>query len=207
MTTLEVGRGRWTRWRWRLRGASMWPLFAVCVVADTILLKVLPISGVSTSVSDAFVVAGFLNLAIVAVLAPLAGAALRRVRRDLPRVVAVNYAGTVLLALCSLSLLLTGLVHRPVVVAAQHSVRADALAMQQYVEDHAPLAFRRNLARADSVRLDPTFFRTCVPGSRPGVALCAFIDTSRTPPTVRVNPDRVPNEVYFEREPNAFGTG
>jgi len=185
----------------------MWPLFAVCVVLDTALLAALPVSGVSTSVSDAFVIAGFLNLAIVAVLAPLAGVVLRRVRRDLPRVVAVDYAGTALLSLCSLSLLLTGIVHHPVVAAAQRSVRADALALREYVERDAPAAYRRNLARADSVRLDPTFFRACVPGTRPGVALCLFIDTSKSPPVVHVDPDRVPNAVYFEREPGDFGSG
>jgi len=184
----------------------MWPLFAVCVVADSALLTLLPISGVSTSLSDAFVVAGFLNLAIVAVLAPIAGVVLRRVRRDLPRVVAVDYAGTALLLLCSLSLLLTGIVHHPVVAAAQRSVRADAVALRAYVDLHAPAVYRHNLDRADSVRLDPTFFRTCVPGSRPDVALCLFVDTSATPPVVHVDPDRVPNDVYFEREPGDFGT-
>ena len=35
----------WTRLRWRLRGATMWPAFLLALVADTVLLRALPIAG------------------------------------------------------------------------------------------------------------------------------------------------------------------
>ena len=44
-------------------------------------------------------IAGFANLAVVALLAPAAGRLLRRRRADLPRAIAADYAGTALLAL------------------------------------------------------------------------------------------------------------
>ena len=34
-----------SRLRWRLRGAMLWPVFAVAVVVDTVLLQLLPIAG------------------------------------------------------------------------------------------------------------------------------------------------------------------
>ena len=75
----------------------MWPAFALCLVADIVLLHELPPAGAGISVADAFLLGGVLKLVIVAVLAPLAALLLRRRRPDLPRVVAGDYAGTALL--------------------------------------------------------------------------------------------------------------
>ena len=49
-TVIYAGRGMrervwWTRLRWRLRGATMWPAFLVAVVVDAVLLRTLPIAG------------------------------------------------------------------------------------------------------------------------------------------------------------------
>ena len=35
----------WTRLRWRLSGATMWPAFALALVVDALLLHLLPIAG------------------------------------------------------------------------------------------------------------------------------------------------------------------
>jgi hypothetical protein len=199
----ELARTTWTRWRWRLRGAVMWPAFAVCVVLDTWLLHRLPITGTATSVGDAFIVAGFLNLAAVAVAGPLLALLLRRLRPDLPRVVARDYAGTAALVVTAAVVLGLGLVQRPAVQAQQRSFRAQALALRGYVDAHAP-ALRADLPRADTVQLDTDFYRTCVPEPDPAIALCLFIDTSRSPPVVRLDSDRDPNARYFLGRPGDF---
>ncbi len=203
MGAQDVARTTWTRWRWRLRGAVMWPTFAVCVALDTLILHRLPISGSATAVSDAFLIAGFCSLAAVAVLGPLLSVGLRRRRPDLPRLVARDYAGTAALAATTLLLLVAGLAHRPAVLAAERSFRDQGLALRAYVDAHAP-AYRANLARADTVRLDTDFYRTCVPSNDPATALCLFIDTSQSPPVVRRDTDTEPNVRYFLQRPGDF---
>src|SRR5215210_9031838 len=112
-----------TRMRWRLRGAWLWPAFVLLTIAEGVLLEVLPISGDGPGgVLPGVLLAGFANLICVAVLAPFAGASLRRRRPDLPRVIADNYAGTALLCAVAVALVTAGLVHRPQ-VAAEHADR------------------------------------------------------------------------------------
>src|SRR5256885_7443221 len=88
-----------SRLRWRLRGATLGPAFVAFVVADAVVLHYRPISGDrGPDWFPAVLLAGFFNLAVVAVGAPLAGRLLRRRRPDLPQVIAVDRAGTVVLA-------------------------------------------------------------------------------------------------------------
>ena len=47
------------------------------------------------------IVAGFINVLTVVLLAPLGGLLLRRRRRDLPFIIARDYAGATLLVACS----------------------------------------------------------------------------------------------------------
>ena len=181
----------------------MWPAFAVCLLADTVILYRLPVSGASASLGDAFVEAGFLNLAVVAVLGPLLSVALRRRRRDLPRVVARDHAGTAVLLAVAIGVLIAGLVHRPAVLAAERSFAAQGAALRRYVDADAP-AYRPGLARADTVALDPSFYRSCVPAGDRTRALCLFIDTSHSPPTVQRDPDNLPNSRYFLGRPGDY---
>ncbi|HEV3229065.1 MAG TPA: hypothetical protein VGY97_06295 [Solirubrobacteraceae bacterium] len=104
---------RWRRLRWRLRGAWQWPTFAAFVVLDSVSLHFLPVTGSGSrpSPAAALLLAGFLNLAAVGVLAPLAGRVLRRARPDLPRVVANDYAGTALVLAAGVLVLALGLTH------------------------------------------------------------------------------------------------
>ena len=58
----------WTRLRWRLRGATMWPAFVVAVLIDTVLLRVLPVAGdTAPDVFAAVLLAFFFPLVVVAV--------------------------------------------------------------------------------------------------------------------------------------------
>ena len=84
-----------SRVRWRFRGALLWPAFWVLTLADALLLGCLPIAGDGgTAFVPALLLSGFFNLVAVAIVAPLAGLVLRRRRRDLPRVIAFDRAGT-----------------------------------------------------------------------------------------------------------------
>jgi hypothetical protein len=185
-----------TRLRWRLKGASMWPAFAVFTVIDAILLNELPVSGDGPGgFLPGFLIAGFLNLFLVAVPAPLLGRALRRRRADIPRQIATDYAGTALLALLAAGLLIGGLIHRPEVLAERADNAAQAQAVVEYVQDRAP-EYGPNLMLADSLRLAEDLYRTCVPGEDPRRPLCLIVETDRRPPLVRRDGDLIPNSAY-----------
>src|ERR687894_2535884 len=118
------------RLRWRMRGAWQWPTFFVLTALEVLLLlRLPPYEGGPRSAVAAVLLAGFANLFCVAVLAPLAGRWLRRRRRDLPRPVADNYAGTALLCTGALAVLVGGLAHRPAVAARQADQAAQARAV------------------------------------------------------------------------------
>jgi hypothetical protein len=182
-----------TRLRWRLRGALQWPAFAVCVVADAVLLSALPFAGEGLGIVPAFLLAGFLNLAVVALLAPVAGWYVRRRRPELPRVVAADTAGTALVLSLSVALLAGGLLHRPAVQEAKRDFVNQGLAVRRFVLARAPGQYHANLARADTVKQAPNLFRTCVPGDDPRRAFCVIVNTDQSPPGVQLDPDHRPN--------------
>jgi hypothetical protein len=193
MQQADAERLRLVRLRWRLRGAWQWPTFTIAVVADCVLVHLLPISGSATGLVPALLLAGFANLVAVAVLAPLAAIPLRRARRDLPRVIARDYAGTALIVLVAALLALLGALHHPAVVAHRRDVVALSTAVRAYVDQHADASHRQRLARADTLQLDARLYRTCVPGGAGEPALCLVVDTSTSPPGLRVDPSHAPN--------------
>jgi hypothetical protein len=181
------------RLRWRMRGAWLWPaFFALTAVDGALIALVPPYEGTPRGAIGGVLLAGFANLAVVAVLAPAAGYLLRRRRRDLPRVVANDYAGAaLLLALCA-GLLAAGLAHRPA-VAAEHGDEAAVLdAVRGYVGAHAA-EWRPGLDRVDAVQLAPEVYRACVPGGDPRRALCLIVDTDRRPAAVARDGSMEPN--------------
>lgn len=183
------------RLRWRLRGAWQWPAFAVLTVAETALLHELPIAGDGPRWFPALLLATFFNWLAVAVAGPLVGLLLRRRRRDLPRVVAGDYGGTIALSATALILLGFGLANRSAIEARDRAFSAQSAAVRQWVA-HADVEpeFRRNVDRADSVAWEDDYFRTCIPADDGEHALCLFVDTSQSPPGIRRDPNRAPNE-------------
>jgi hypothetical protein len=182
-----------TRWRWRMRGAWMWPAFALLTLADALLLHELPIAGEGTGIVPGFLLAGFFNLAALAVVAPAVGALLRRRRPDLPRVVARDYAGTGLVFLVTAGLLAGGLVHRPKVQERERDLRAQAAAARDFVIQRAPPEFRAGFGSANTLKLEDDLFRTCVPGRDSRRAYCVFVRTDSEPPRVSEDANREPN--------------
>jgi len=186
-----------TRLRWRMRGAWLWPCFALLTVIDGLLLDRLPPygDGPGTFVA-ALLVAGFANLFVVAVLAPLAGRRLRRRRRDLPKMIADNYAGTALIAAAAFALLVAGLVHRPALAAERDDAAAAAARTHDYVVAQAPTEYRRRLAEMDVMRLKEDEYRSCVPGADPRKWFCLFVSTGQRPAGATRDTDLAPNSAY-----------
>lgn len=192
--------GMWaSRLQWRMRGAWMWPAFFGLTLLDGVALNARPIAGDSTALVGGLLLGAFLNLLVAAVLAPLGGRLLRRRRPDLPQFVAADRAGTAAMIGVTGTLLIAGAVHRPAIEDGRRDFLAQAAAVRRYVGHQAPPPYRANLDRADTRRVDDDLFRTCVPGPDPARALCVFVDTSQSPPGLRLDPNRETNQSFAGR--------
>jgi hypothetical protein len=187
------------RLRWRLRGAWQWPAFIALTLLDGVLLAELPFYGDGAGgVLPGVLLAGFLNLFVVAVLAPAAGRLVRRRRPDLPRAVAANYAGTALLVAIAALLLAGGLLHRPAVADQEEDEHAVFAGVHEYVLNHAP-EYAPGLDAIDAVLILPEEYRACVPGADPTRWLCLIVSTDQRPAGVTVDSDQTPNTASYPR--------
>jgi hypothetical protein len=155
--------GALARLRWRRRGAWMWPAFVALTIADGVVGHLLPPAGDGESVYGAILLAGAFNLMAVLFLSRPLGAVLRRYRRDLPPLIARDYAGTAAIMAITALLLAVGIGHRSAVLANRRAM-ADAIARAQaYIGDRAPAEFRRNLASVSTYAIEPgSVYRVCV---------------------------------------------
>lgn len=193
---LEGRRQTLRRMRWRLRGAWLWPTFAVLTLLDAALLHHLPLAGDGTGWVAGFLLAGCINVIAVASLGGLLGWRLRRRRPDLPKVVADDYAGTAVLGVVTLVFLAVGLAHRPQLLDEREDFRAQSAAVVRYVAAQAPPQYRRNLHAANSIQVDAELYRSCVPGDDPDRWLCVFVDTTDRPATIRLDDNRESNASF-----------
>lgn len=182
------------RLRWRMRGAWQAPTFAVLTLLEAVLLNRLPVSGDDGSnIVGAFLLCGFFNLAIVALVAPLAARLLRkRTRPDVPRSVTQDRAATALMCALALGLLAIGIAHRPSVRAAEDEYAVHLGAVRQYVFHQAPPEFRAGVGSEEVWKQKDGFYRTCVPGPNPRRSLCLFVETDGIA-TVTLDPDQQSN--------------
>jgi hypothetical protein len=187
------------RFRWRRRGAWLWPMFALATAADAVLEHLRPPAGDAQSVVSAALVGLVLNLLAVLLLSRPLAALIRRVRGDLPSVVARNYAGTVVVAAVTAGLIAAGLVHHDAIVANQQALRDATVRAQAWIGDHATPQFRRHVALADTVAIEPgRIYRTCVPGDDLRRTYCVIVKT-RLPFARSVSPaGHTPNAVFVE---------
>jgi len=181
------------RLRWRLRGAWLWPAFVVLTVLEMGLLHWLPIAGPGSRWIPALLLAGCLNIGAIAVVGGLGGVALRRMRGDLPKIVADDYAGLAALGIVAAALVVAGLVHRPELNADREAFAIQSLAARRWVEANGDDFTRAHVDAADSVLIDRDLYRTCVPQPDPRRWLCLVVDTSQRPPRVRRDASRESN--------------
>src|SRR5205807_3001032 len=169
--------GGWlARLRWRRRGAWLWPAFVALTVLDAVVGHALPASGDSEALPAALIAALVLNLLGVLLLSRPIGALLRHRRKDLPRVVARNYAGTGVVAVIAAALLGAGLAHRHSIVANQRAMRDAITRAQAWIGDRAPAAFRRNVALVDTFAIQPgSMYRSCAPSDDGRRSYCVIV--------------------------------
>ena len=189
----------WQRLRWRHRGAWLWPVFVAATFADAFLEHVRPPAGDAQSFASAGLVGLVLNLLAVLLLSRPVGRVMRRVRPELPWVVARNYAGTSAVLAVSVGLLMAGLMHHGTVVANQNSLREATVRAQAWIGAHARAEFRRNVEFADTFAIQAgSIYRTCVPGQGFRRTYCVIVKIN-LPFARSVRPDGyTPNTVFAE---------
>jgi hypothetical protein len=171
--------GAWlTRLRWRRRGAWMWPAFGALTLVDAFIGHVLPPSGETQTLAAAAIAAIVLNLIAVVLLARPLGALVRRVRADLPRMVARDYAGTWVLLAVAAGLLAAGLVHHSTITGHRAAMRDAIVRAQAFIGVRAPREFRVNVMFESTVTIDPgNIYRTCVPSVDRRRTYCVIVKT------------------------------
>jgi hypothetical protein len=189
----------WSRMRWRLRGAWMWPAFVLVTVADALLLWQLPPIRTGIGLIPAFLLATFGNLILIGALAPWLARRLAVRRRPPPTAgeydVIKDRFGTALLVAGVFGVLASGLAARPTVVSETEATEANARAVRDYVLRSGDEELERNLETANTIRLADDYFRTCIARDDRERFFCVFVDTDRSPPEVVKDPSAEPNTV------------
>jgi hypothetical protein len=192
------------RLRWRLRGALMWPAFAILTVGDGLLLHFLPPNRTGVRIVPGFIIASFANLFLIGVVAPFIARRLSvrerqahqaEGREAVPREVLLDRSASILLIVATIGLAAAGLGNRPVVVSETKATEENAKLVEQYVSVHGTAEVKANLQTANSRRLSTGYFRTCINLNDRRKAYCMFVDTKKR----TVVPDRnsTPNPVEF----------
>jgi hypothetical protein len=177
---LSDTRARLVRLRWRRAGAWLWPCFVGLTVADAAIGHALPPAGETESLVAAGLLALVVNLLGVLFLARPLGWTLRRLRPDLPSIVARDYGGTIVVVAACATLLLAGLIHRPAIRASQRAVQDAIVRAQAYIGDRAPDEFRRNLQVVSVLAIQAgTIYRACVPNVQHTKNYCVIVDRSK----------------------------
>lgn len=169
------------RLRWRLSGAWLWPSFFVLTIADAVVVHDLPLSGdAGLSLVGAWLFAAVVNLLVIVLLGGLVGRLVRRLRPDMPRVVARNYAGALVTLMTSLALLAGGLIHHPTIVADNAALREAVARAVAYIGDRAPAVFQQNVAELVTVAFEPrVIYRSCVPNPAGDRQYCVVVNLTK----------------------------
>ncbi len=191
--------GAWlARLRWRRRGAWLWPAFTVVTVVDAVVGHALPPAGETQSLPAAGLLGLVLNVLGVLLLSRPLGALVRRLRNDLPSVVARDYAGTAAVLSIAIALLAAGLVHRTALLANDREMRDAIARAQAWIGDRAPAEFRRDVEHVSTFVIEPGIYRACVPSVGGRRSFCVIVKT-RLPFERSVSFDGYePNSVFAE---------
>ena len=196
------------RLRWRLRGAWMWPAYAVLTLLDAVILHELPPVSGGVDFVPALILSSFCNLFLMGAVAPWLGKRLaqrERVgsRNGIPLSVRVEVlkdrTAAVLLGLATLGLVAAGLAAQPLIVSETRDTERNAELVRDYIVREAPHEVQRNVDTANTVKLEDGYFRTCVNFDDRTRAYCLFVDVDAEPPIVRKDPSTLPNQEFKPR--------
>lgn len=202
------------RMRWRLRGATMWPAFAVVTLIDGVLLHLLPPIDLATGadpgigIIPGILLATFGNIVLVGVLAPwlakrtLARQAAVPAGPSSPQAryeVLVDRIGTGLLLAGILGIVAAGLAARPAIVSETNASQENAEAIRDYVVHSGDGELIRNLETANTIRLSDGYFRTCIARDERGTFRCFFVDTNRSPTRIVEDQSQESNTTFKVR--------
>lgn len=164
------------RARWRSRGAWLWPTFGALTLVDGIIGHALPPAGETQTFVAAMLLGCGLNLVAVVVLRAPVGAVLRRVRPDLPKLIARDYAGTAMVGAVTAAVLAIGLAHHSTVVAHRDALREAVARAEAWIGDRAPSQFRRDAELINTFTIEPgSIYRSCVPSSDWRHSFCVIV--------------------------------
>ena len=190
----------WTRrLRWRLLGAWRWPAFAIFTVVDALLLHELG-TGVRFNWPVSLILASFVNIALLAAADLLTRLAARnRAAHGVPMAdtqleVTIDRGGIALLAVGAVGLAASGAATHHLIVSETRATEANARAVATWVASRGSAEYRRNIETANTVRLAPDYFRTCIANDDRSRYLCLFVNTKRKPPEVVRDPSALPNK-------------
>jgi hypothetical protein len=203
---VSSGERFWTsRIRWRLRGATVWPVFVATTLLDGLILDLLPpVATTGLNYLEGVLIATFGNLFLIGALAPFltkrlaqrpqvvpAAGAAAEVRVELLR----DRVGSALLAAGVLASFASGLANRPLIVSETEASEQNARVVQDYVNRSDDEELRRNIETANTIRLGEGYFRTCIARDDRTRFVCLLVDTEREPVEVRRDPSAVPNNL------------
>jgi hypothetical protein len=203
----------WTsRLRWRLRGATQWPAFAVLTLVDGLVLDLLPpVSTTGLNFIEGVLIATFANLFLVGAVAPWLARRLADRRAaalatagappptEIERDVIQDRTATALLVVGLAAVIVSGLANRPVIVSETEATEENAKALSRYVAHSGDEELVRNRDTANTIRLGEGYFRNCIARDDRERYFCVFIDTREDPAEVVVDDSAEPNTVYRSR--------
>jgi hypothetical protein len=138
----------------------------VLTAADAVIGHELPPLGDSQRIFAAALLGGIFNLLGVIVLSWPLSLVLRRVRPDLPALVARDYAGTLVVVAITAALLGAGIAHRSTILQRSTNARDAATRAEAWIGARAPAAFRRDAAR---------LYRSCVTSADGMRSYCVIV--------------------------------
>lgn len=176
---LSQARARLVRMRWRRAGAWLWPSFIALVAADAAIGHALPPAGDTESPVAAGLLALVANLLGVLLLSRPLGMLLRRIRPDMPKVVARDYGGTVVVLAVTAVFVVAGLAHRSTIAASRRATQDAITRAQAWIGARAPDQFRRNLQFVSLLAIQPgTIYRACVADATGTRSYCVIVNRS-----------------------------
>ena len=177
---LSHARARLVRLRWRRAGAWLWPMFVVLTIVDAAIGHALPPAGSTESLAAAALLGLVLNLLGVLLLSRPIAWGLRRMRGDLPTIVARDYGGTIVVLAHHRDAPHRGLMHRPAIQASRRAMQDAIARAQAWIGDRAPDQFRRNLQFVSVLAIQGgTIYRACVPNVQNTKNYCVIVDRTK----------------------------